>query len=100
MIKRHHVEDHLEEVVTEDSTIRNYDSMSPGSFSGRSSNGSVRGAPSEDWSVISEQDERRSSLGSGHSEGRSAKRTSLAAAVLAILPDTFATGFPQHRELP
>ena len=82
--------------MAEDSTIRNYDSISPGSFSGRSSIGSIRGAPSEDWSVISEQDERRSSLGSPHSEGRSAKRTSLAAAVLAVLPDTFTTGSPQR----
>lgn len=93
-------EDRSEEVVNEDSTIRNYDSMSPGSFSGRSSSGSIRGAPSEDWSVISEQDERRSSLGSRYGEGRSAKCTSFAAAVLAVLPDTLTPGSPQCRDLP
>ena len=99
MIKRHIAEDHSEEAVTEDSTIRNYDNVSPGSFSGHSSVGSIRGAPSEDWSVISEQDERRSSLGSRYSEGRSAKCTSFAAAVLSVLPDTLNPGSPQRRDL-
>jgi len=86
--------------LTEDATIRHYDSMSPGSFSGHSSGGSIRGAPSEDWSVISEQDERRSSLGSRNGEGRSAKCTSFAAAVLSVLPDTLTPGSPQRRDLP
>jgi sterol 3beta-glucosyltransferase len=78
LIKQHHSVDDLEgigEVHAEDSTIRNYDNMSPSSLSGYSSGGSVRGAPSEDWSVISEQDGRRSSAGS---RGRTVKkRTSL-----------------------
>ena len=79
LIKQHHG-DGLEniEVDGEDSTIRNHDDMSPSSLSGYSSSGSVRGAPSEDWSVISEQDGRRSSAGSRGNGGRTAKkRTSL-----------------------
>ncbi|GLB36497.1 hypothetical protein LshimejAT787_0307850 [Lyophyllum shimeji] len=59
----------------EHSTVRNQDHSE--TQSGYSSSGSGRGAPSEDWSVISEQDDRRSSLGSKHSLSRdsSAKRS-------------------------
>ena len=59
LIKQHHDTHDLgdiSEVDGEDSTIRNRDNMSPSSLSGDSSGGSVRGAPSEDWSIISEQD--------------------------------------------
>jgi len=71
------------------------------SGSGYSSSGSAQRAPSDDWSVISEQDDRRSSMGSQPSEGRltreSAKRTSFTAAVLSVLPDSFAAGSPRSR---
>jgi len=79
-----------EEAIAEDSTIRNHDNVSPSSF------GSA-GAASEDWSVISEQDDRRSSVGSRSSEGR--KRTSFTAAVMSVLPDSFTPGSPQRRTL-
>jgi len=79
---------------TEDATIRDrgtqrHSSLKPRS---RSSSGSASARASEDWSVISDQDDRRSSFGSRHSEGRvdrssTFKRNSLAAAVLSVLPD-------------
>ncbi|KAF8078251.1 glycosyltransferase family 1 protein [Lyophyllum atratum] len=87
-----------DEEDNEHSTVRHQDYS--GSQSGYSSSGSARGAPSEDWSVISEQDDRRSSLGSRRSLSRdtSAKRTSFTAAVLSVLPDTLAAGSPRsHR---
>jgi sterol 3beta-glucosyltransferase len=62
--------------------------------SGYSSSGSVRGAPSEDWSVISDQDEprqdeRRPSLTPHHNDSKeTCKRHSLAAAVMSVLPDS------------
>lgn len=70
-----------------------------GSSDDDSSNGSVRGAPSEDWSVISEQDDRRSSFGSKRSVSRneSVKRTSFTAAMLSVLPDAFVAGSPRSR---
>ena len=73
LIKHHGVDDleGIGEVDGEDSTIRNHDDMSPSSLSGYSSGGSLRGAPSEDWSVISEQDGRQSSAGS---RGQAAKK--------------------------
>ncbi|KAL4069427.1 glycosyltransferase family 1 protein [Scleroderma citrinum] len=56
--------------------------------------GSQRG--SEDWSVISDLDEGRSSFGSRRSDGKldlssSYKRNSLAAAVMSVLPDSLTT---------
>ncbi|KAG6814047.1 hypothetical protein H0H92_003897 [Tricholoma furcatifolium] len=80
----------------ERTTVRH---LEQGSQSGYSSSGSIRGTPSEDWSVISEQDDRRSSVGSSHSvsRGTSATRTSLTAAVLSMLPDPFAPGSPKPR---
>ena len=73
MIKHHGIDDHegINEDDGEGSTIRNHDDMSPSSLSGYSSGGSLRGAPSEDWSVISEQDGRQSSAGS---RGQAAKK--------------------------
>lgn len=94
LIKRHTAEEHEDSKEDEGSTVRVHDNISPGSLS--SSAGSGRGVASEDWSVISEQDERRSSLGSHHSGSRSAKRTSFAAAVLSVLPDAFVLGSPQR----
>ncbi|KAJ6501660.1 glycosyltransferase family 1 protein [Mycena vitilis] len=81
-------DDDEDEIDGEHSTIR--DRPSEPSQSGYSSSGSAPGG-SEDWSVISEQDGRRSSISSSnHSEGRSAeassKRNSLAAAVMSVLP--------------
>ncbi|KAF9478691.1 glycosyltransferase family 1 protein [Pholiota conissans] len=73
LIKRHVAED-AEEGATEASTVRHNDNMSPSSHSGYSSGGSIRGAPSDGWSVISEQDDRRSSIGSLPSDGHSAAK--------------------------
>ncbi|KAF8898479.1 glycosyltransferase family 1 protein [Infundibulicybe gibba] len=109
LIKRTHTDDDFDsdQDETEHSTIRDRMPLhsTPERLSGYSSSGSARGAPSEDWSVISEQDGgRRSSVSSRHSEGRlnrdgSIKRTSFAAAVLSVLPDAFASSSPRpsHR---
>jgi len=55
-----------------------------------SSGSAPGGAGSEDWSVISEEDGRRRSISSQHSDERSgdisSKRNSLAAAVMSVLP--------------
>lgn len=94
----------------EHSTTRNHNHRRPANLSlernsGYSSSGSAQGgAPSEDWSVISEQDERLSSSSSRHSEGKpsversGSKRNSLAAAVMSVLPDTF-PGSPRRRTI-
>ncbi|KXN81119.1 Sterol 3-beta-glucosyltransferase [Leucoagaricus sp. SymC.cos] len=63
LIKHTAVVDPEEDADNEHSTIRNRDAslpnnFSPGSYSGYSSSGSVRGAPSEDWSVISDQEDQ------------------------------------------
>ena len=94
LVKRHVVEDEDDEEGTaEDSTIRHRDNISPSSPSGYSSEGSHRGTPSEDWSVISDPEDRRLSLGSQPSERQTAsKRTSFGAAAISILPDLFVTG--------
>ncbi|KAG6919582.1 hypothetical protein DXG01_004246 [Tephrocybe rancida] len=83
-----------DEEDNEHNTVKNHEH---GSQSGYSS-GSGRGAPSEDWSVISEQDDRRSSLSSTHSLSRdtSVNRTSFTTAVLSVLPDSLAPGSPKH----
>lgn len=49
-------------------------------------------APSEDWSVISDSEERRSSR--DLRESPTSKRSSLAAAVLSVLPDVLSS--PKH----
>jgi sterol 3beta-glucosyltransferase len=101
LIKRTVVEDVAEEEDNEHSTIRNRDpapghARSPSSTSGHSSTASLRAAPSEDWSVISDQEdqdgERNAPEISPSSEGRGikhspSKRTSIAAAMLSVLPD-------------
>jgi sterol 3beta-glucosyltransferase len=100
LIKRHRNEESDGEAETDLSTIRNHDhrvSYSSESYSGYNSSGSVRGAPSEEWSVISDQDDRRSSIGSRRNN--KGKRTSFTAAVLSVLPDTFASGASQRRPL-
>ncbi|KAJ7462788.1 glycosyltransferase family 1 protein [Mycena galericulata] len=86
-------DDDLEdEIEGEHSTIRDRSNLSAEQSGYSSSGGSAPGgAPSEDWSVISEQDGRRSSMSSQHSEGRSpaehsSKRKSLSAAVMSVLP--------------
>ncbi|KAG6891077.1 hypothetical protein C0995_014166 [Termitomyces sp. Mi166 len=73
-----------------------------GSQSGYSSSGSVRDAPSEDWSVISEQDDRRSSLSSSQSLSKetSVNRTTFTAAVLSVLPNSLAPASPKSRHPP
>ncbi len=93
LVKRHVAEDEDDEGTAEDSTIRHRDNISPSSPSGYSSEGSHRGTPSEDWSVISDPEDRRLSLGSQPSERQAAsKRTSLGAAAISILPDLFVAG--------
>jgi hypothetical protein len=90
-----------DEPDAEHGTIR-YGGSQSAERSGYSSSGSARGAPSEDWSVISEQDERRNSFSEGKAgleRDRSTKRNSLAAAVLSVLPDAFAPGSPRRRTL-
>ena len=56
---------------------------------------SGQGAPSEDWSVISDSEERRSSR--DIRESPTSKRSSLAAAVLSVLPDVLTPGSPKNR---
>ncbi|RXW23861.1 hypothetical protein EST38_g2016 [Candolleomyces aberdarensis] len=81
---------------------RSVPQSSPGSPSGYSSGGSVQGAPSEDWSVISDQDDRRSSIGSQTNDGKNKqdKRRSFTAAVLSVLPDSLNPGSPQRTTSP
>lgn len=92
LIKQRTVDNLAEELIAEDSTIRNQEVMSPYSFS---SIGSDPKAPSEDWSVISDQDERQSSVGSRSSGSR--KCGNLTAAVLSASPDSLYRSSPQHR---
>ncbi|PFH54756.1 glycosyltransferase family 1 protein [Amanita thiersii Skay4041] len=78
--------------------------INPSSSSGRNSGSCARRVPSEEWSVISEQDDRRSSVSSRHSEGHlardnSSKRASFTAAVLSVLPDALTPGSPRRRSL-
>lgn len=97
LIKHTPVGDHGEEGENEHSNSRNYDHSLP--LSPDSSVGSIRGAPSEDWSVISDQEDHgkdsKSSHSSRESEGKGTrdgqtKRTSIAAAMLSVLPDAVA----------
>lgn len=96
-----------DEIDAENGTIRHRrPPTSPGlDHSGYNSCGSAKGAPSEDWSVISEQDDRRSSSSSSnHHESRRRsvdpqKRNSLAAAVLSVLPDAFTPGSPRRQSI-
>lgn len=64
-----------------------------GSRSRYDSGGSQRG--SEDWSMVSDPDESRSSFGSRRSDPTSLKRHSLAAAVMSVLPGALASS--DHR---
>ncbi|KIJ21504.1 glycosyltransferase family 1 protein [Paxillus involutus ATCC 200175] len=59
------------------------------------------GSHSEDWSVISDGEDRRSSFGSRKSEGKldrslTLKRNSLAAAVMSVLPDSLTSATHRH----
>ncbi|KAG5648261.1 hypothetical protein DXG03_006219 [Asterophora parasitica] len=85
LVKRGDITTEDEDEDIEHSTVKTQ--THSGSQSGYSSSGSGRRAPSEDWSVISEQDDRRSSLGSVYRTSPS-KRTSLTAAVLSVLPNS------------
>jgi len=93
-----------EEGESQDSAARSADyraNLPPGSRSPRSSSGSRR-APSEDWSVISDPDDRRSSVSSGHGDGFAtrdgpSKRASLTAAVLSVLPESLSPSSPRRR---
>ncbi|KAJ4476628.1 glycosyltransferase family 1 protein [Lentinula aciculospora] len=87
----------------ENSTIREQQPYSAEPTSGYNSNGSVHGAPS-DWSVISERGDtsRRSSVSStfgGTSDDRPSKRSSIAAAMLSVIPNPFTPGSPRKRTI-
>ncbi len=67
-------------------------------YSGYDSSGSGRGA-SEDWSLVGDPEDRRSSFGSRVSEGRQSKdspnkRSSIAAAVRSVLPEALTSTSP------
>lgn len=104
LIKRAAHDDLLEDVIVdEDATIRDYERRPSSSHSGYSSSGSGPGASSEDWSVVSDQEDRRSSMGSRRSRSdgpvdrpSTFKRNSLAAAVMSVLPDALHV-VPSHR---
>ena len=103
LIKRTVHDDLLEDVIVdEDATIRDYERRPSSSHSGYSSSGSGPGASSEDWSVISDQEDRRSSMGSRRSRSdgpvdrpSTLKRNSLTAAMMSVLPALHAV--PSHR---
>ncbi|KAJ7596717.1 glycosyltransferase family 1 protein [Mycena floridula] len=94
LIKQPMPDSDTEEELDEHGTIRH---SRPSSSGLDSSNESAKGASSEDWSVISEQDERRSSFGSPERTKHLAKRNSLTTAVLSVLPDAFIAGSPRRR---
>ncbi|KAK7468549.1 Sterol 3-beta-glucosyltransferase [Stygiomarasmius scandens] len=112
LIKRSVPDTSDDEDEHEDSTIRRHRRRkSSDPQSGYSSSGSAWGAPSEDWSVISEQDDRRSSISSRRSrsggrsrsrqssEDQTSRRTSIAAAMLSVLPDSLVPGSPRKRTI-
>ncbi|KAF5384699.1 hypothetical protein D9757_006248 [Collybiopsis confluens] len=92
-----------EDTDNEHATVRDRRPLSSSSDpkSGYSSGGSVHGTPSEDWSVIS--DSRRSSVSSAHSgssePGPNSKRSTIAAAMLSMLPTSLTPGSPRKRTL-
>lgn len=103
LIKRTHHDEAIQEAMDAAAT-RDQSSSSSSTpnrpLSGCSSSGR---APSEEWSVISDQDdsrdERRSSVSSSRSEAKADrsstfKRSSLAAAVLSVLPDALTHNNP------
>jgi len=99
LVKRSVNDNILEDVIDDgDATIREYEHRPSSPHSGYSSG---PGASSEDWSVISDQEDRRSSMGSHRSRNDapvdrpSFKRNSLAAAVMSVLPDALV--IPSHR---
>ncbi|KAJ3718409.1 hypothetical protein C8R42DRAFT_697487 [Lentinula raphanica] len=92
----------------DNSTVRDRQPLTPGEpNSGHSSNGSVHDAPPSDsgWSVISDRGDpsRRSSISStfsGTSDERpTSKRSSIAAAMLSVLPNSFSPGSPRKRTI-
>ncbi|KAF7968189.1 hypothetical protein HWV62_31658 [Athelia sp. TMB] len=106
LVKQRTMQNALSEAVgdeDEDTTIR--DSERPSSSqSGYSSSTSGHRASSEDWSVISDQDDRRSSLAShrprsdsNNERPLSPKRNSLAAAVMSVIPDALHSSPSQNR---
>jgi len=91
LIKRTAQDDLSDVVDDEDATIRDYEQQRPSSSHSGYSSGSGRGASSEDWSVISDQEEQlgpRPPRLNDSTVDRSStfKRNSLAAAVLSVLP--------------
>ncbi|KAH9081951.1 hypothetical protein EDB83DRAFT_2503137 [Lactarius deliciosus] len=72
----------------EDATIRERGaSSSPPRSETRSGGSSAGGAPSEDWSVVSDPDDLHSSVGSSIKGAKLSKRNSITAAMLSVLPD-------------
>ncbi|KAF8634463.1 hypothetical protein AX15_000905 [Amanita polypyramis BW_CC] len=96
LMKLRPAENPLEDEVHDDNSQTIQSLGSDGSANG------LRRAPSEDWSVISEQDDQRSSVSSRYSEGgitrdSLSKRTSLTAAVLSVLPESLTSSSPRRR---
>ena len=99
LIKRRGVEediDELDELEADGSTIL---AVHGQDYSGYDSSGSGRGA-SEDWSLVGDPEDRRSSFGSRISEGRPSKdspnkRNSIAAAVRSVLPEALTSTSPR-----
>lgn len=73
----------------EDATIRERGASSspPSRSETRSGGSSAGGAPSEDWSVVSDPDDLHSSVGSSLKGAKLSKRNSITAAMLSVLPD-------------
>ncbi|THU88460.1 hypothetical protein K435DRAFT_830554 [Dendrothele bispora CBS 962.96] len=101
LIKRSVPDTSEDEDDNEDSTVRHHHRKASDPQSGYTSGGSNWGTTSEDWSVISEQDDlRSSSAGSSHSGYRSrTRRTSITAAMLSVLPDSLVPGSPRKRTI-
>ncbi|TFY83983.1 hypothetical protein EWM64_g43 [Hericium alpestre] len=101
LIKAKRAVDDLSEA--EDATIRDNDKrMSSSSRADiRSGDSSAGGAPSEDWSVVSDQDEPSSasrSVSRRASDARQSwRRSGLTAAMLSVLPDALTTGHRRSR---
>ncbi|KAH9044774.1 hypothetical protein EDB85DRAFT_2070865 [Lactarius pseudohatsudake] len=73
----------------QDATIRERGASSspPSRSETRSGGSSAGGAPSEDWSVVSDPDDLHSSVGSSVKGAKLSKRNSITAAMLSVLPD-------------
>ncbi|KAJ3548557.1 hypothetical protein NMY22_g1223 [Coprinellus aureogranulatus] len=103
LIKKAQVSDLESDGEDDGNAQRRVDQSITFSASGYSSSASGHGrAPSEDWSVISDQEDGGSSGRSRLDDGknRQDKRRSFTAAVLSVLPDSLTPGSPQRPTSP